>query len=525
MNHQPETASGVRILAASVLAAVIAASAAADEGPEGPRFVGFGEPVDLGVAGPPIDVDAGDVNGDGIVDVLAASAGGFGTSVRIWLGTPDGGFAPQSAQVSAPTATVAIRLADVDADGALDLALADGNGSVLVRWNAGDGSFNDGVAVVPVPGGPVDLDAGSADGDATADLYVGSADGTVTLIPGAVDRELQASATVPVGGVPASIATGDFDGDGDDDLVVGLDKLGWVRLVRTGGRSLQPATTVTGVGSPVAVSAGDLAGDPARDDVATVTAEGMLMAWESTGGFDLTPVLETPVGVAPSDVRIADLDEDGDGDLLAAEAQELPQTFRLRAYVQDPDGFAELMPVAEDRRMIAFELADLDGNTSLDLVGLVDDGEFRLVRTRINITDIVPPGPFDLAFPPDGQTGLPRPSDLVWEGATARLRWTEAAGFVVTYRVRIADNPEMIDPVIDVDGLEDVVWDVPMGTLEGGFTWYWTVEACSAAGVTTADPTVAEFSLTCREDLDGNGVIDVNDISQIIEVFGQVCGG
>ena len=526
MSHQHLKAPGVRFAAAGVIAVMLGGTAAGDEGPDGPRFVGFGGPVDLGVSGPPIDVDAGDVNNDGIVDVLAASASGFGTTVRVWLGTPDGEFVAQSSQVGAPADTTAIRLGDFDADGNLDLAIADGAGSVAFRWGVGDGSFlAGGSSAVPIGGGAVDVDAGFADGDAAADVFVAGADGTLTLIPGSENRSMGDPATVTLGGTPVSIAAGDLDGDGDHDVVVGLADAGVVRLVRTSGLTLELAGSVSGVGTPVAVAAGDLSDPPDRADVAAVTEEGMLLAWSSTGDFGLTPLLETPVGAEPSAVRIADLDEDGDGDILATDAEAFPNGFRLRAYVQDPDGFAELMPVAEDRRMIAFELADLDGNTSLDLVGLVDDGEFRLVRTRVNITDIVPPGPFDVAFPPDGQTGLPRPRDLVWEGATARLRWTEAAGFVVTYRVRIADNPEMVDPVVDVEGLTDVSWSVPLGTLDGAFTWYWSVEACTVAGVTAASPPVASFSLTCREDLDGNAEIGIGDVVEILEAWGQACGG
>jgi len=521
MSHQHLKAPGVRFAAAGVIAVMLGGTAAGDEGPDGPRFVGFGGPVDLGVSGPPIDVDAGDVNNDGIVDVLAASASGFGTTVRVWLGTPDGEFVAQSSQVGAPADTTAIRLGDFDADGNLDLAIADGAGSVAFRWGVGDGSFlAGGSSAVPIGGGAVDVDAGFADGDAAADVFVAGADGTLTLIPGSENRSMGDPATVTLGGTPVSIAAGDLDGDGDHDVVVGLADAGVVRLVRTSGLTLELAGSVSGVGTPVAVAAGDLSDPPDRADVAAVTEEGMLLAWSSTGDFGLTPLLETPVGAEPSAVRIADLDEDGDGDVLVADAGPAEQVARIRVLVQDPGGFAEPMEIEETERLVDVVLVDLDGNTSLDFVGLVDDEEFRLVRTRINVTDVLPPGPFELAFPADGQTGLPRPEDLVWEGATARLRWTEAAGFTVTYRVRIADNPELIDPVVDLDGIEEVVWDVPPGTLSSSFTWYWSVEACTAAGITMGSPTVAQFTMTCREDLDGDGSTGLPDLLALLASLG-----
>ena len=92
-----------------------------------------------GRASSPYALVAGDVNGDGRVDIAAANADS--SNVSVLLGDGAGGFAARTNFASA-SRPFALALADLNGDGALDLATADyntspGGGSVLLGDGAG----------------------------------------------------------------------------------------------------------------------------------------------------------------------------------------------------------------------------------------------------------------------------------------------------------------------------------------------------------------------------------------------------
>ena len=81
----------------------------------------------------------GDVNGDGVLD-LAVANGDFGSSnVSVLLGNGDGSFQAEQRFV-AGAGPSSVALGDVNGDGVLDLAGTNGNsGDVSVLLGNGDG--------------------------------------------------------------------------------------------------------------------------------------------------------------------------------------------------------------------------------------------------------------------------------------------------------------------------------------------------------------------------------------------------
>jgi len=131
--------------------------------------------------GYPIGLAAADLNADGYLDLAAANSNG--TALGIFINQGTGAFAgpfPGDLGASFPQQLAA---ADLDADGAIDLITANwGSNDISVVFNHGDGSFGPGIHY-PVAGGPratlpLDLNA-----DGRTDIAVANTgNGTVTLL-------------------------------------------------------------------------------------------------------------------------------------------------------------------------------------------------------------------------------------------------------------------------------------------------------------------------------------------------------
>ena len=308
---------------------------------------------------------AGDLDGDGDLDVLCADA--FGNRLRVFL-NERGTFAQVALDVGVGPS--AVGLADIDADGDLDVVVGL-NTQLRVLLNTGTGHLapqpplpfplND---LTPVGLGLVDVD-GDTRLDAvvglahhslpslgwTGGLVVGLGDGLggFTLLPthalawparrlevgdfdgnGAVDAAemgssglsvnlafgdgqggfTNGSASYAAGAYPSGFASGDWDGDGDLDLATGS-KYTLSLLLNdgtgqfTGGGALSIGAYVKGV------AAGDVDRDGDVDLVATSGSASALRVLQNDGHGVFTPVTSLPVAVQSSALLLADTSGDG----------------------------------------------------------------------------------------------------------------------------------------------------------------------------------------------------------------------
>lgn len=189
----------------------------------------FQPKVDLPTGALPVSVVAAnlhDKSATGNLDLIVANQGD--DNLLIFPGNGDGTFGtPTPLPTGTGTAPTAIAAADLNADGHIDLVVADkNNASISVFLGNGDGTFQN-VQTYPTGNSPVWVSTGDFNGDGVLDLAVANnADGTVSILLGQTDKNgnptglFGTKTDYPAGNGPTSIAVADYNVDGILDLAV-----------------------------------------------------------------------------------------------------------------------------------------------------------------------------------------------------------------------------------------------------------------------------------------------------------------
>lgn len=225
-----------------------------------------------------VRVATGDVNGDGVEDIIAGSGRNSvgGAQVRLFDGANPAhplllGFKPFGAGF---VGAVNVAAGDVDGDGRDDIIVAPASGSAgQVRVFSGlDGSLLGKFTALAKVNGGVRIAAGDLDGDGRDEVIVGAGVGSAVRVfdglAGVAVNPLnfRAFESAYTGGV--NVAAGDVNGDGIDEIIVstasGSDRVGVFNFALT--KLAEIRTTAT---SGVRVSAADVNGDGFADIVAS----------------------------------------------------------------------------------------------------------------------------------------------------------------------------------------------------------------------------------------------------------------
>ena len=222
---------------------------------------GFGAPVQvlsddpLGqYSGGALSVAAGDLDGDGYADIVAqvSGPGGRPPYLGVFFGHGDGTFEPPA---FVPTESDASRLviADLNGDGVNDvvgvwswLAMG-GTPAASVVLGLGGRAFAAPVAY-PIDRDSNDVIVADLDGDGALDLAVSCGTANVGVLRGRGDGTFGPQERFPEGGSADGMAVGDLDGDGVPDLVIALSSKNEVGILRGlgGGRFDAPIAITTG---------------------------------------------------------------------------------------------------------------------------------------------------------------------------------------------------------------------------------------------------------------------------------------
>ncbi|WP_196292754.1 T9SS type A sorting domain-containing protein [Hymenobacter ruricola] len=275
----------------------------------------------------PRGIAVADVNGDGNPDLLTAN---YGTSTAgVQLGTGTGTFGTASTfSTGVGSLPRAIAVADVNGDGNPDLLTANnGKSTASVLLGTGTGTF--GTASTFSTGTfsePRGIAVADVNGDGKPDLLTANiGSNTVGVLLGTGTGSFGAVTTFGTGSQPCGIAVADVNGDGQPDIITANNGDDTVAvLLGTGTGTFGPFTAFgTGSGStPYGVAVADVNGD-GNPDLLTANSDtnkaGVLLG-TGTGSFGSVRTYSAGPNSIPFDIAVGDVNNDGKLDLLTANA-------------------------------------------------------------------------------------------------------------------------------------------------------------------------------------------------------------
>jgi len=318
----------------------------------------------------PLDPDS---DGDGVTDGVEVAGG---TNPNLSSATP-GLFSGQGVVSSSASLATSVFAADMDDDGDVDLLSASYNDN-KIAWYENDGASPPGWTARTIStsaDGAESVFAADVDGDGDVDALSASfLDNTIAWYendgaspPGWTERMISTTASDAM-----AVAAADVDGDGDTDVLSALYDVSTIAWYENDGASppgWTPRTiTATAFGAR-SVFAADVDGDGDLDAVSASQLDDTVAWYESDGASPpgWTPRTISTAAASVSWVSSADVDGDGDADVLSASADDDTIAWYENDGASPPGWTARTITSGADAARSVFA-ADLDGDGDADVL-------------------------------------------------------------------------------------------------------------------------------------------------------------
>lgn len=308
-------------------------------------------------------VALGDIDGDGDLDVCY---GNLNQRTTLFENiAPELGEMPVWSSMVRNTKSVA--LGDMDGDGDLDLVCGNfGNGNTIYLNNGG------GFADVPCEWSHGDdtyaIALGDIDGDGNIDIVSGNFGQPNTVHSGACDAVLMWSAPTPY--YTQAVVLGDVDGKNGLDLVCGNAGQANMLYINNGGTLDSLAAWVSKpTNSTTSMALADVDSDGDVDLVCGNAGQPNTLYLNVDGVFDTIPAWESDASLATFSVDVADVDGDGDLDIVFGNSGQRNSLYKNdgtntgRIFESTPGWMS-----GPQNLTTSVSLEDIDGDGDVDLV-------------------------------------------------------------------------------------------------------------------------------------------------------------
>ncbi len=321
-------------------------------------------------------VFAEDLDGDGDSDVLSASAG---DNKIVWyvneIGVDD--FGPDQVVTTLANAARSVHAADVDGDGDRDLLSASSNDDKVAWYENTDGlgAFGPQKVITSGANGACSVFASDLDGDGDTDaLSASEYDDTIAWYENTDGLGLFGPKNVISAAANGAwcVLAADVDRDGDADVLsasVVDDKIAWYENMNGAGAfSAEKIVTTLADGARCAFVA-DVDGDGDLDVLSASSNDDKIAWYQNTNGlgaFGVQQVISTAADY-PLSVFAADVDGDGDADVLSASANDDKIAWYENTNGLGAFGPQQVISTFADYALSVFAI-DLDGDGDVDVL-------------------------------------------------------------------------------------------------------------------------------------------------------------